>query len=265
MGLYNRQNAVDYLLSCMRTDPLSGYQLVIDQKNFLNPNFAKVFLFNQCAITAEVFRRLGYNTEKTSISNAMHYHLDAKYNPTWSAFQTIVDSSIFPSTFSDRTSNDLWFQHTPYLITSNYAITLTPTSDVTTMPVNRALLRCIHSYQVADNTDALACWDVAMGTYDGFSIGYDAANGRYTSYMLFLQNYTAALTGFTWTYGAETITYVRPNHANSMQETDPTKGYGKIRQFYTGTAPDTYTSTGINGNTETTALCVLADIMRNGV
>lgn len=265
--VYNRQKAVDYLLSCMRKDPLSGYQVVVDQKNFLNPNQSKVFLWNQCALTAEVFRRLGatYNTQRTSITNAMHYHLDATANPTNNGFKAIVDSLIFPGVFSDRTNTDLFFQHVPYLITSNYATTTTPATDISTLGINRALLRCINSYNTGDTTDALNCWNAAMTDYDGWSIGYDTTNLRYTSYVVFIQHYAAALTGYTYSYGGQTITYVRQNHADYMQETDQTKGEGKIRQFYTGNTTDGYLTTGTNGNTETTALCVLSDIMRNGV
>lgn len=260
---YNRTKAVNYLISCMLPN-----NLVVDQIDRLNPGNQKVFLWNQCVLTAEVFRRLGDTTRATAISTAVSSYLNPTYNPTLNAMACLVDDSIFPGTFTDRSSTDLWFQFCPYLITSNYATSTEP-SVITTLSVNRALLRCINSFNIGNASDALACWNQAMSTYDGWSIGYDSSNGRYTSYMLFLQWYAQSLTGYTYNHLGDTITkpLFAPNmaHAGVMQETDPLRGEGKIRQFYTGNATDGYLTTGINGNTETTALCILADIMTNGV
>lgn len=259
--VYSRAKAIDFLKECMMPH---GNGAIFDQVFLGKPYDSKMFLWSDCALAAEVFRLTGDTARVTSITNVMHQYLDANHNPTKHFFSAMVDQSVFPSVFADVSAVNDWFQFCPYILCTDYCTTTTP-SVVTSLSVNRAFLRCINSFKAGNTADALACWNHGMSFYDGWSLNFDVANNRYTSYQVFLQNYAAVLTGYTYDYLGNTITKVLPNHADVMQGTDPHDGEGKIRQFYRGNATDGYISIGTRGNVETTSIKILADILENGV
>lgn len=256
MTSYSREKAIQFL-----RDSILDNGLVLDELRTTEEEqqgkIPKIFLWNQCCLTAEVFRRLGDKATVDRISKAVHSYLDAKHNPTHNSMSALVHQSIFPSKFSDHVNNDLIFPNYAgkYLVTSNFAKSL-KVQDVAKLSTNRAFLRCINSWNKGNKDDAKKCYEKGMGFFDGFGLGYDAEKARYSSYIIFLQHYAHTITGFTYPYKDRIMHEVLPNHADKMQIDS-----GKVRQF----CQKDYSWIGVNGNTETTAICVLSDIVRNGI
>jgi hypothetical protein len=260
--VFNRNAALDYLRGCTLCNGL-----VIEFHGRMDNGlpWQRVFLFNQSALTAEAFRRIA-DPRWVLISNTIKAYFDGfgyGGGNIRNYYYPIVSQSTVQHGYSFLTTTDAILYtggpgddlHPAEVIT-NTSPSDPLTQAASTMASNRVLMRALYWHQQGNSTNATNDYDEVMNTRrpEGFAIadspdlqtdGLYAGSWRYSTYKTMEQWIVAYYMGRS---------RILTNYLDEMQ--DPVDG--KVMQFCKN---NFVTKSG--GNTETTALAVIADLLWN--